>query len=304
MNGRARFLAVALPVDGFYEIAARCLASDGTVGLSGPRQVQVDTTPPELTVTEPQSGDFIPPSGLTNGTFPVCGSTSSTDAVNLDPALGPRSQNGCVAAGGSPTCFAVPAADTPGCLPVPCPGDAPFDIVVTLGDIAGNVARKIIGNVTCFSTLPSVQIVAPVSDAPTFMDLSKHLLAASAPQAFRDNSSASGAQTDVVVCANRVGSVRLFAGLKGDTLTAVSATVNTRMALAGDQCPTGFLNAVTFPGVTLLESAEATDTSLVTPTELRADLVDLSATKNSSPLVDLWVDSVAPVLLITAPTDI
>ena len=79
-----------------------------------------------------------------------------------------------------------------------CPGDAPFDVILTLGDIAGNVQRSVIANVTCYSTLPSVLIVSPTSDAPTFTDPSRHLLAASVPQTFRDNAAAAGAQTDVV----------------------------------------------------------------------------------------------------------
>jgi len=304
-NGKAEFPGVTLPVDGVYDVAARCLAKDGTVGLSGPQQFPVDTTPPDLTVTEPQGGEFFSPSELTDGTFPVCGSTDSADAAGLDPALGPRSMNACFAAGGSPTCFAVPTTDTSGCLPVLCPGDAPFDVVVTLGDVAGNVTTTTISNVTCFSTLPSIRIVAPLSDTPPFTDLSKHLLDSSAPQAFRDNAAAPGAQTNVVVCANRAGTIQLFDGHKGDAmLTAAGAPVGTRTALASDGCPTGFLFAVTFAGVTLPDSTEAADTTLVAATELRADLVDLSATKNSSPLVDLWVDSVAPILLITAPADI
>ena len=61
---------------------------------------------------------------------------------------------------------------------------------------------------------------------------------------------------------------------------------------------------MTFPGVTLPESAEAADTTLVSPTTLRVDLVDQSTAKNSSPLVDVWVDSVAPIVLITSPVDI
>jgi hypothetical protein len=280
------------------------VAQDGHASLSATGTYQVDTTPPVFDVTEPHSGDFIPPSGLTDGTFPVCGGTSSLDAVNLDPALGPRSANGCVAAGGSPTCFPVPSTNTQGCLPVPCPGDAPFDVIVTLGDIAGNVQRTVISNVTCFSTLPSVVIVSPGSDAPTFTDPTKHLLASTAPQAFRDNAAASGAQTDIVACASRSGTIELFVGHKGDaTLTSLAGPKSTRMAGAADGCPAGFPVAVTFAGVTLPESTENTDTSLLTPTELRVDLVDQSSAMNSSPVVDLWVDSIAPMLQITAPPD-
>jgi hypothetical protein len=304
-SGRARFPAVALPVDGFYEAHARCVTQDGRASISDTATYEVDTTPPVFDLTEPHSGDFIPPSGLTNGTFPVCGGTSSPDAVDLDPALGPRSANGCVAAGGSPTCFPVPMTNTQGCLPVPCPGDAPFDVIVTLGDVAGNVQRTVISDVTCFSTLPSVVIVSPQTDAPTFTDPSGHLLASSAPQTLRDNAAAAGAQTDIVACASRTGTIALFVGHKSDaTLTALGAPKSTRMAVAGDLCPAGFRFAATFAGVTLPESTENMDTSLLDPTKLRVDLVDQSSAKNSSPVVDLWVDSVAPVLLIAAPVDI
>ncbi|HSZ81851.1 MAG TPA: hypothetical protein VLA14_06195, partial [Polyangia bacterium] len=267
------------------------------------RTFPADATPPDLVVTAPHAGDAIGPSGLTNGAFPVCGSTTSADAVGLSPALGARDANFCASVGGSPTCAAATTTGADVCVQVPCPGDATFDITVTLTDVNGNATTESIANVSCFSTLPSVNIVAPVSDAPTFSDLSKRLLAADTPQPLHDLSADAGAQTNVVACSNRAGSVVLLAGLAGDVLGAIG-TAATRVALPGDGCPTGFSFSATFSSVTLPESAEAADTSLLTATELRADFTDLSNTKNSSPVVDLWVDSIDPALVLTSPPDI
>jgi hypothetical protein len=116
---------------------------------------------------------------------------------------------------------------------------------------------------------------------------------------------AAGAQTNVVACANRAGSIALFAGLAGDaTLGSIAANVPTRAAAPADGCPAGFAFVAVFTNATLPESAESADTALATATALRADLTDISATKNSSPLVELWVDSVEPILLLTDPPDI
>jgi hypothetical protein len=301
-GGKAVFVDVALNSGETYEARARCVASDGGLtGRSDSETFPVDATPPDLTVSAPHAGDVIPPSGLTNGAFPVCGSTTSSDAVGLAPGV--NDANFCASVGGSPTCAAATTTGTDVCVQVPCPGDATFDITVTLTDAAGNATTESIANVSCFSTLPSVNIVAPVSDAPTFSDPSKRLLAADTPQALHDLSADAGAQTNVVACSNRAGSVALFAGLAGNVLGAV-ATAVTRAALPADGCPAGFGFVAVFSAVTLPESVEAADTSLLTATELRADFTDLSNTKNSSPVVDLWVDSIDPALVLTSPPDI
>ncbi|HEX4405056.1 MAG TPA: hypothetical protein VH560_09530 [Polyangia bacterium] len=303
--GKAVFVDVMLVSGQTYEARARCVAGDG--GLTGRSDAQtfpVDATPPELAVSAPPAGDAIGPTSLTNGAFPVCGSTTDADAVALPATLGAaRDANFCASVGGSPTCAAATATGTDVCVQVPCPGDAAFDVTVTLTDLAGNTTTDVVTNVSCFSTLPSVNIVAPVSGAPNFSDLSRRLLAADAPQALHDLSANAGAQTNVVACSNRAGSIALLAGLAGGTLGPV-ATATTRVALPADGCPTGFGFVVVFSSVTLPESAEASDTSLLTATELRADLTDLSNTKNSSPVVDLWVDSIDPALVIASPSDI
>jgi hypothetical protein len=301
-GGKAVFVDVALNSNETYEVHARCIVGDGGLtGISAPELFPVDATPPDLTVSAPHTGDVIPPSGLTNGAFPVCGSTTSSDAVGLEPGTG--NANFCASVGGSPTCAAATATGTEVCVQVPCPGDGVFDITVTLTDTDGNTTTDTVADVSCFSTLPLVSIVTPVSDAPTFSDLSKRLLAADTPQALHDLSADAGAQTNVVTCSSRVGSVVLVAGLAGDVLGPV-ATATTHVALPGDGCPTELPFAAAFSSVTLPESAEAADTSLLAATELRADFTDLSNTKNSSPVVDLWVDSIDPTLVVTSPSDI
>jgi hypothetical protein len=302
MGGKAVFVDVALNSDETYEVRARCIVGDGGLtGVSAPELFPVDATPPELTVSAPHTGDVIPPSGLTNGAFPVCGSTTSSDAVGV--VLGASDANFCASVGGSPTCTAATATGTEVCVQVPCPGDGVFDITVTLTDTNGNTTTDTVADVSCFSTLPSVSIVTPVSDAPTFSNLSKRLLAADTPQALHDLSPNAGAQTNVVACSNRAGSVVLVAGLAGDVLGPIG-TAATHVALPGDGCPTELTFAAAFSNVTLPESAEANDTSLLTATELRADFTDLSNTKNSSPVVDLWVDSIDPTLIFASPSDI
>jgi hypothetical protein len=303
-GGKAVFVDVALNSGETYKAVAVCVAGDGgPTGTSDARTFPVDTTPPDLTISAPHAGDVIGPLGLTNGAFPVCGSTTAADAVALPAALGARDANFCASVGGSPTCAAATTTGADVCVQVPCPGGATFDITVTLTDAAGNTTTDSVANVSCFSTLPSVTIVAPASDAPTFSDLSKRLLAADAPQTLHDLSADVGAQTNVVACSNRAGSIALLAGLAGGTLAPV-ATAATRVALPADGCPADFDFVTVFSSATLPESAEATDTSLVTATELRADFTDLSNTKNSSPVVDLWVDSIDPTLVVASPSDL
>jgi hypothetical protein len=305
-GGEAIFTNVALPSDATYEVQARCIDENGITSPSARRLFPVDTTPPNLVVSKPHAGDAIPPSGLTNDAFPVCGSTTSQDAVGLDAALGARVANYCVGVGGAPSCVAATMTGTDVCVQVPCPGDAPFDLTATLTDGAGNTTTQTLAAVSCFSMLPSVRIVAPVSDAPAFADKSKRLLAADTTQTLHDLQDAvAGAQTNVVACANRAGTMSLFAGIVSDaTLGPLASNVPTRAAVPADGCPAGFGFVSVFTNATLPESAEATDTSLVTATRLRADLTDLSGTRNGSPFVDLWVDSVDPVLLLTVPPDI
>ena len=192
-------------------------------------------------------------------------------------------------------------------MPVTCPGGAPFNITVTLKDAAGNPTSTIIQGVSCASTLPSVQVIAPVSDAPAFTDPSKHILSATAPVGVRDQSASTpGAQTDVVACTDRAGSATLLVGLSGGTLTALGSAVTTVAAVPADNCPTNLGFIARFPGATLPDSIENTDGSLATPTELRVrvtDAVNPSSIGNSV-AVAVWVDPTAPVLTLATPANL
>jgi hypothetical protein len=295
--GKAVFM-VPLSSATNYSIQARCTATNHAQGLSGKGSYPVDIVSPPLTITRPQPGAFIGPMGLVSGAFPVCGTTTADDAVNLDPALGARVSNFCVMSGGVSACAPARQTGTEVCVSVSCLGEAAFDVTTTLTDAAGNVQTKTLEDLTCSASFPTIQIVSPLSGSPAFTDTSRHLLAATAPQAFHDlDGVAAGAQTNVVACANRAGTAKLFTGLKTDAaLVQVGTTTETRAAVPADGCPSGFQFAVTFPGVTLPESPQGADTSPVTPTVLRADLTDRSMAMKSSPVVELWVDSIAPVL--------
>jgi hypothetical protein len=287
-GGKATFAGVTMTPDGTYEAQARCPAVNGVVGHSTKGTYIVDTTPPSLTVSQPTDGQFFGPGALTNGSFAVLASTTSADAANLGSGLGAAAQNLCAFIGSSPLCVAVPATGTSTRIDIPCTGGAPFDIKVVLNDDAGNTTSTTINAVACASSLPSVQIVTPLSDANTFNDPSKHLLAPS------------GGMTDVVACTNRAGTAVLSVGHMGDaTLTQLGGAVITTAASAG--CPAGFGFMATFANVKLPESLERADGTLLSPTELRVDLTDISTAIGSSLPLDVWVDSVAPVIGLTSP---
>jgi hypothetical protein len=305
-GGKAVFAGVPLPNDGHtYEVQARCTDGNGVVGRSGKGSYPVDITPPDLTVSKPASGDFLGPSELTNGAFQVCGSTMATDAVGLPATLGAGQKNYCVTTTGSPSCVAAGTVNVDTCVSVPCPGDAPFGITVTLTDAAGNPTTTTLTGITCSAATPTVQIITPVSDAPAFNDPTKHLLAATAAQAFKDkDGTMPGAQTDVVACTSRAGTAALFAGHTGDaTLTLVAGGVATVAAVPADNCPAGLGFVAKFTTVTLPESVESATGALTTATEIRVDLTDSSSSTGSSMPLDLWVDSVAPTIALSSPAN-
>jgi hypothetical protein len=310
-GGTATF-GVPLSPDGTYDVSATCKNAAGVTGNTPLTSFPVDTTPPDLTVTSPASGQHLGPTDLdSQGRFKVCGRTSATDAVNLPAALGAAVNNLCVALAGSASCVATAAEtaiNTDACAMVPCPGGAPFDLSVTLKDAAGNPSTPVvIQGVACASTLPSVQVITPVSDAPAFNDPSKHLLNANAPVGVRDqDANTAGAQTDVVACTDRNGSASLFSGLSGQPMTTPQATVTTVAAVPADNCPSGLGFVARFPGVTLQESIENTNGSLATPTELRVVVTDAvnPASVGTSIPVDVWVDTVPPVLTLATPANL
>jgi hypothetical protein len=303
-GGKAVFAGVTLAPDGNFEVQARCTARNGVVSTTNKVPYTVDSTGPNLTVSTPANGAFIPPSQLVNGAFQVCGNTTSADAIGLSPTLGSIANNFCIA--GTTNCAPVTAVGTDACVSFTCPGGAPFSITVALNDDAGNPTTSTITGIACASSLPSVQIISPVSDAPAFGDKSKHLLAATAAQAFRDQQAGTpGAQNDVVACTDRAGNAVLRAGHKGDaSLGQIAGPVATAAAVAADGCPAALGFVARFTGVTLPESTEAADGSLVAPTELAVALTDVSTAVGTSAPLDIWVDSVAPIIALNPPANL
>jgi hypothetical protein len=152
---------------------------------------------------------------------------------------------------------------------------------------------------------PAVTIVSPAADTASFSDVSKHLLASSATQAFKDSSSASaGAQTTVVACTNRIGSAVLSVGPAGGTLVVTGSTVTSVAAVPADNCPAGSTFVARFVDVTLPESTVNPDGTLSKATELQVAVTDAANTTSTgkSALRDIWVDSVAPTITENTPT--
>ncbi|MEP6652744.1 MAG: FG-GAP-like repeat-containing protein, partial [Myxococcales bacterium] len=307
MSGVANFAGVTLNPDGQYKMSATCTSKANTIGHSMNATFTVDTTPPTLTIDRPLDGASFAPGQLVNGAFQVCATTTSADAADLAATATIDANNLCVTRGQSTDCVPVLAASTSTCVDVACPGGAPFDLTVTLRDAAGNPQTSTISGISCASSAPSVQIVTPSTDAPSFSDVSKRLLAASSTQTLKDSSSATaGAQTTVVACTNTMGaSARLMVGQRGDaTLTALGSPVTVVAAVAADNCPAALGFVAKFVDVTLPESAEAADGSLMTATEIRVDVTDpvnVAAVGTSGP-TDLWVDSTVPTLTEKTPT--
>ena len=310
-SGGSVTFGLGLAPDGTYQVTATCKNAANVTGSSGLTSFPVDTTAPDLTVTRPHDGDFLGPTDLdSQGRFSVCGQTTAADAANLPASLGAGVNNLCVALGGSSTCAAtapVTAVNTPACALVTCPGGAPFNITVTLKDAAGNPTATTVQGISCASMLPSVQVITPVSDAPTFNDQSKHILAANAPVGIPDqNAGTPGAQTDVIACTDRAGSATLLVGLSGGTLNQLGSAVTAVAAVPTDNCPAGLGFVARFAGVTLPESIENVNGSIATPTELRvkvADPVNPAIIGTSVP-VDVWVDTTPPVLTLLSPANL
>lgn len=310
--GVATFPGVTLTPDGDHKVSAQCKAQGGETGASAEITYPVDTTAPDLANTSPVDGHFFLPADDSNATktglqFKVCGETTAPDAVDLPASLGAGQNNFCVAIGtATPTCAAATATgangNSGGCVELDCPGGAPFDLTVSLKDDAGNPATKTIQGVRCTSTLPSVQIVEPVDG--TGSDVSKHILAANATQTRKDqDANTSGAQYTVVACTDAAGSSgQLQTNLAGGTPTNIGAAVAAVAAVPADNCPTGFGFVFKFTNATLLESAKnATTGALTAATELRVEVTDVSTATSTSPVVAVWVDSVAPTISEALP---
>jgi hypothetical protein len=257
-------------------------------------------------VTDPVDNRRYQPGELTNGAFRVCGTTTSTDAVDLPATLGSAASNYCVGVGtATPTCVRMTAATGGGmgCVDVMCAGGTPFDLTVTLTDSAGNPTQRRILQVACVSALPAVQIISPAGATAPFSDVTRRLLAASSSQTLRDlDATAAGAQHTVVACTDQTsGMAQLFAGQQGSTLAALGASVAVAAAQPSDNCPTGYGGVARFTNATLPESAEGPTGTLTTATELRVNVTSTGGQVGMSPTVALWVDSIAPTLAPSMP---
>jgi hypothetical protein len=303
-SGGSASAGVTLVPDGHsYAVVATCTNRNGVSATSASQSFPVDYTPPDLTVSSPTDGEFFGPAQLSNGAFQVCGQTTSTDAANLPSSLGPGKNNFCVSLGASTSCTPVLAVSTPTCIGVTCPGGAPFNLTVTLSDGAGNPTSKTISGVSCASSLPSVQIVSPVSDAPGFANPARRILSAATLVGIPDKDGTTpGAQADVTACSDTSGTAALLVGLVGGGAPSQIASVPTTIAISADNCPAGLGFAAHFSGATLPDSTEAADGTLSAAT-----LIEVAVTSGSQPItgtsapVDVWVDTVAPAIALASP---
>jgi hypothetical protein len=305
VSGGVATFGLTLVPDGTYEVIASCLNKNGITGTSTKSSFAVDTTAPDLTVNSPSSGQF-----LVGSTVSVCAQTAASDAVNLPSSLGAASNNLCVTIGSSatPLCAPVAAVNTAACVSFGCPSGGPFGLTVVLNDAAGNPTTQSLTGITCVSSLPSVQIVSPASDAPGFTDSTKHILAANAPTGVKDQDGTTpGAQADVVACTDTSGTATLSGGHKGDaTLSQIGAPIPTAAAAPADNCPPGLGFVARFSGVTLPESNENADGTLAAATELAVSVTSAtnSADTGTSLPDDVWVDSVPPALAFQSPPNL
>jgi len=168
----------------------------------------------------------------------------------------------------------------------------PFDLKVTLADLAGNTSQTSVQGITCTSSLPGVAILNPVDG--TGADITTHILASTATDGRKDeDGSKPGAQFTVVACTDVPnGPMTLMGAVKGQTAQSLATTISVP-AVATDNCPVGKAYVGKFVSATLPESEEATFGALISPTELTVTVSD-QGTIGTSPAVDVWVDSVSP----------
>lgn len=303
--GKAIWPGVALSPDGQRKVTATC-TSKSDVRSSDTKTFTVDTAPPDLTIQGVSDGQHFAQADDADPSaddiqIRVCGTTNASDALDLKQ--GPHPKNFCVGIGtSSPECEKASASTNKGaCVDVTCPGSAPFDIVATLYDDAGNATKKTIHGVTCASSSLSVQILEPVDG--TGSDITTHILAANADQPRRDEDAAkAGAQYTVVACTDAEdGKGTLRVGLEGGALSAWNATpVDAVPAEPSDNCPVGLGYVLKFAGADLPESEVDAEGLLEKATRLVVD-VARGSTQGKSPAVDVWVDSVAPTLTASSP---
>lgn len=311
-GGTATFPAVELEPDGQYTLTATC---HGLVPVqSEPVVVTVDTTGPQIgTGISPAAGQHYSPGDDEDPSTPEILDFSVCVPVASSDALGTTADNVCVWTGAAgPFCGrAVEDGVDSGvdgvCIPVTCPGSAPFNVDVRVTDEAGNFTTALVGGVTCASRTPTVELLSLVDNRGTPNDVGIRLLAANNtnPNSVLKDSDASepGAQHAVIACTNAYlnSSAELFVGLEGQTLsTKTTATV---VADINDECPSGLSGIVRFPVVTLDES-QVEEGVLQEYTVVRVTVTEESTEMGTSPDVHVWVDSTLPDVTLESPLDL
>ncbi len=309
-NGSAVFPAVELDPDGDYVLQATCQGTLTTV--SDPLVVTVDTVGPVIgSGVVPVAGQHYAPADDENVNTPdvldfsVCVPVTSEDALDLS------SNNVCVYTGGAgPFCApAVSDGVAPGtdgvCIPVVCPGSAPFNVDIQVSDEAGNPTTRAVNGVTCASQTPTVQIVSLTDNRSAPNDVGLRLLAANNtnPASVLKDSDANttGAQHAVVACTNATigSSASLRVGLEQGSVT--ERATGTVQADTNGLCPTGLGGIVNFATITL-DNSTVTSGVLQAYTIVRVLVTDSSTEVGTSPDVYIWVDPTLPVLQVLFPT--
>lgn len=308
-EGSAVFPGVELAPDAEYTLVATC---NGELSVqSDPLVLTVDTAAPEFGVgLVPLPGQHYSPGDDENtGTpdvldFSVCVPVDSLDAVDRN------SDNVCVWTGAAgPFCgTATEDGIAPGtdgvCIPVTCPGSAPFNIDVRLTDEAGNYTTTQVGGVTCASTTPTVEIISLTDNRDTPNDVGIRLLAAGNPNPASllqdEDAETTGAQHTVVACTNALvgSSAELWIGLQDGSLT--SRGTMTVVEDESDVCPSGLDAIVTFPAVTL-DNSVVVSGALQNYTVVQVAVTDTSTEVGTSPDVHVWVDPTLPTVTVLSP---
>ncbi|MBN1606529.1 MAG: FG-GAP repeat protein, partial [Polyangiaceae bacterium] len=306
-SGLAAFPGVTFDPDGDYTVQAACESPSGTDVNSAEMVFKVDTTPPSLAVTKvtpdgesalvdadhfgPHDDMDLTSDGLQ---MLLCGTTTSLDAIDLDP---PRDNFSILLLPARSVLGAGPVQAVPNngaCVLVGCPGSGAFDIVLALEDAAGNPTEITRNNITCASADPLVSLVDPVSDAPGF---AHPLIVADDTQP-----TVEGAQYTVVACTNApVGSdATLSSGLVGGGLAPI-ATATVEEDSSGGPCDTSQLNRLVFVDAELTPSAEDPSSyELTDATRLEVSVTDSGTLGVGTDSADVWVDMTAPELLETS----
>jgi hypothetical protein len=321
----ANFSNVTLASDKTYTLSATCNARSGATGTSGAVRFPVDTTPPILTaqkgtgsngsdVTTLANGDHWGPLDDADGIasngiqLKLCGTTTSSDAIDLPSTLGNAQNNFCVKYGESvANCAKISSSGA--CVNLNCPGNGPFSLKLILKDEAGNPVTETRTGLTCASEAPQIDFLDPVDGSATGYPLATRLLA----NKDLKTGATTGFQYNVRACTNaEIGqTVKLYGSAvsiatslsEKDTNLLAQTTVT---ANSGNACPSERPNLITFAEVTLPESTIVTDDSnsaswnsnVVTRLSIEVLNVNNEATTRTALL---WVDSQPPNFSLYSP---